>query len=291
MSGITDAEAASSNKPESVQKIHKNESVISDITKDMESQCTLKTLSDNDQQSKCTQQEIEENCSIAEATEDWEKNSDVREDCKQEELLRNEFDDYVDEEQLKILEVGLSEDEIQSRYKEAQDLKAIGNDQFKDTKYRETILTYTNALKLCPIKYTKDRSILYANRAASKSKIDRKQSAIDDCSKAIELNDKYTKVYLRRAKLYEETEKLDEALEDYKKILTYDPDNGEALKAVYRLPPLIQERNEKLKTEMLGKLKDLGNVILKPFGLSTDNFQLTQDPTSGGYSVNFTQNK
>lgn len=119
----------------------------------------------------------------------------------------------------------------------------------------------------------------------------RKESAIEDCTKAIELNDKYVRAYLRRAKLYEETDKLDESLADYKKILEFDKTNKEALQAQYRLPPLITEKNEKLKTEMLGKLKDLGNMILKPFGLSTENFQMKQDPNTGGYSVNFSQNK
>lgn len=99
----------------------------------------------------------------------------------------------------------------------------------------------------------------------------------------------YFRFLFRRAKLYEETDKLDESLEDYKKILEMDPGNVEAKHASLRLPPRIQERNEKMKEEMMGKLKDLGNMILKPFGLSTNNFQMQQDPSSGSYSINFKQ--
>lgn len=91
----------------------------------------------------------------------------------------------------------------------------------------------------------------------------------------------------RRAKLYEHEDKLDEALADYKRVYELDPGQGEAREAIVRLPPIIDERNERLKEEMLDKLKDLGNMILKPFGLSTSNFQMEKDPNTGSYSINF----
>lgn len=83
---------------------------------------------------------------------------------------------------------------------------------------------------------------------------------------------------------------MDESLEDFKTVLQLDSNCKEAREATIRLSVKINERNEKLKDEMLGKLKDLGNMFLKPFGLSTNNFQMQQDPNSGSYSINFNQN-
>lgn len=62
--------------------------------------------------------------------------------------------------------------------------------------------------------------------------------------------------------------------------------------SVYRrrraeLAKKIEERNEKLKQEMLGKLKEVGNKILGKFGMSVDNFKMVQDPETGGYSIKF----
>lgn len=53
---------------------------------------------------------------------------------------------------------------------EAENLKQAGNDLFKNGEYVEAISKYTQALQTCPLAYGKERSILYANRAAAKAK-------------------------------------------------------------------------------------------------------------------------
>ncbi|KAB0386513.1 hypothetical protein FD755_001469 [Muntiacus reevesi] len=156
--------------------------------------------------------------------------------------------------------------------------------------YIEAESSYTRGLQTCPSCFQKDRSVLFSNRAAARMKQDKKEMAISDCSKAIQLNPSYIRAILRRAELYEKTDKLDEALEDYKSILEKDPSVHQAREACMRLPKQIEERNERLKEEMLGKLKDLGNLVLRPFGLSTENFQIKQDSSTGSYSINFVQN-
>lgn len=55
--------------------------------------------------------------------------------------------------------------------------------------------------------------------------------AIKDCTKAVELNPQYLKALLRRAELYEKTEKLEDALKDYQKVLEMDPSQHSAREA------------------------------------------------------------
>lgn len=154
---------------------------------------------------------------------------------------------------------------------------------------------------------------------ANKNSQEKKEDALKDCIRAVDLNPTYTKALLRRAKLYEELGQLDKALADFKELDQMDPNNAEIKAALATLPRRIEEQTEKLKAEMIsksvnililltsfekhflfyyllnvfssikGKMKDLGNMFLRPFGLSTDNFQLKQDPTTGSYSVNMSK--
>ncbi|XP_014665987.1 PREDICTED: tetratricopeptide repeat protein 1-like isoform X1 [Priapulus caudatus] len=219
-----------------------------------------------------------------------EKDSNLDSSSDSDEPSRTEIEEVViDEDYLKALEEKMTTEEKEENRKESQDLKSVGNKCFKEEKYKEAFDNYAHALQICPLSFFKDRSIMYSNRAATRLRLGQKEEAILDCSKAVELNPNYLKAVLRRAQTYELLEKLDEALEDYQKVVNLDPTNQEAREACLRLPHEIEERNEKLKTEMMGKLKDLGNMILRPFGFSTDNFNLEKDPNTGSYSVQFSQ--
>jgi len=53
---------------------------------------------------------------------------------------------------------------------DAEKLKQAGNDLFKSGEYVRAISQYTQGLQTCPLAYSKERAILYANRAAAKAK-------------------------------------------------------------------------------------------------------------------------
>ncbi|XP_013143096.1 PREDICTED: tetratricopeptide repeat protein 1-like [Papilio polytes] len=270
-----------------------NEEVIDDLTKDLEFLNAEESTANNVINPESTIEDFMNSGGDAQTTdipytEEYDKD-DKTSDYRAESDKDESDTDSIDEESLKDAELDLTDDQREERRVKAESLKNEGNEAFKIGEYEKSVEKYTEGLRICPLQFEQQRSILYCNRSAAKMKLEKYKRAIKDCTKAIELDEKYLKAYNRRAQSYEATEKFDECLVDYKKILEIDPGHKEAQAAVIRLPPLIEEKNEKLKKEMLGKLKDLGNMILKPFGLSTDNFQMEQDPESKGYKINFKQ--
>ena len=86
---------------------------------------------------------------------------------------------------------------------------------------------------------------------------------------------------------------LQNAEEDYKALSAMQnlpPSDMKVVQAALsELPMRVNAAKEKEVGEMMGKLKELGNGILKPFGLSTDSFKMVKDEKTGGYSMNLNQ--
>ncbi|EMC91853.1 hypothetical protein BAUCODRAFT_38996 [Baudoinia panamericana UAMH 10762] len=109
-----------------------------------------------------------------------------------------------------------------------------------------------------------------------------------------------TKLLLRRAKANAQLstwQSLQAANEDYNTLLhptmvatLSASDHRTVVDAAQKLAPRLKEAQEREVAEMMGKLRGLGDSILKPFGLSTGNFNFVKDERTGGYSMNFSQN-
>ncbi|KAM3524820.1 hypothetical protein NHJ13051_004322 [Beauveria bassiana] len=106
------------------------------------------------------------------------------------------------------------------------------------------------------------------------------------------------KALLRRARARSEAggwSNLASAEEDYKTLSKMPGLTAADAKTVRMqlvvLPPKVKAAQEKEMSEMWGKLRTLGDGILKPFGLSTNNFQMVKDEATGGYSMNFQGNQ
>ncbi|GAA6012685.1 hypothetical protein JCM8202_003412 [Rhodotorula sphaerocarpa] len=139
------------------------------------------------------------------------------------------------------------------------------------------------------------RAMLSANVAACHLKLQRWKEAVSACDEALESRQDYVKALHRRATANEAIgswSSLQSALDDWNKLETLPeapPSLGAQIKAAQRrLPEQIKVQQEKEKEEVLGKLKDLGNMVLGKFGFSTDNFKLQEQP-GGGYGLSFQQ--
>lgn len=175
--------------------------------------------------------------------------------------------------------------------KSVEEIKDIGNNYFKNNDYLNAIYYYNKALKKCKDKNIK--SILYSNRAACNIFLKKWNTVIEDCNKSIHLNDNFAKSYIRRSNAYEQLQKYNDASNDLNKALTIDPNLLKNYQVKQRkLKELAEQQLNKEKEEMVGKLKDFGNLLLGKVGLSLDNFEVQKNPNNdGSFNIQFKQNK
>jgi len=108
---------------------------------------------------------------------------------------------------------------------------------------------------------------------------------IDDCNWALDVHPQYLKCRVRRSQAFEKIDKTQEALQDLKAIQDIDPTWPGVSANLQRLQVIHDKKLEALKDEALGKLKDLGNSLLGNFGMSLNDFNFKQDPTTGSWTL------
>ncbi|KAJ7977859.1 RNA polymerase II-associated protein 3 [Quillaja saponaria] len=102
--------------------------------------------------------------------------------------------------------------------------KELGNEYFKQKKFKEAVDCYSRSIALSP------SAVAYANRAMAYLKLRRYQEAEDDCTEAVNLDDRYIKAYSRRATARKELKKLKQSVEDAEFALRLEPNNQEVKK-------------------------------------------------------------
>ncbi|XP_047323752.1 outer envelope protein 64, mitochondrial-like [Impatiens glandulifera] len=112
-------------------------------------------------------------------------------------------------------------------------LKEKGNAAFKGRQWNNAVSYYSEAIKLS------ENATYYCNRAAAFLELGCFREAEEDCNKAISLDKKNVKAYLRRGTARESLILYKEALKDFKHALVLEPQNKVARFAEKRLQKLM----------------------------------------------------
>ncbi|KAL9175066.1 hypothetical protein ABFS82_02G091700 [Erythranthe guttata] len=118
---------------------------------------------------------------------------------------------------------------------DANSEKELGNEFFKQKKFTEAIDCYSRSIALSP------SAVAYANRAMAYIKIRRFQEAENDCTEALNLDDRYIKAYSRRSTARKELGKLKESMDDAEFALRLEPQNQEIKKQFAESKSLLEK--------------------------------------------------
>ncbi|KAF8409628.1 hypothetical protein HHK36_005706 [Tetracentron sinense] len=129
--------------------------------------------------------------------------------------------------------------------KRAHELKEEGNKRFQSKDYVGALEQYDNALRLTP-KTHPDRAVFHSNRAAClmQMKPVDYETVISECSMALQVQPRFARALLRRARAFEALCKFEMALQDVQALLGADPNHRDALEIARRLRIALGPRQE-----------------------------------------------
>mmetsp|Transcript_4318 Transcript_4318/g.8703 ORF Transcript_4318/g.8703 Transcript_4318/m.8703 type:complete len:454 (+) Transcript_4318:127-1488(+) len=139
--------------------------------------------------------------------------------------------------------------------KEAKRCKETGNKHFGKGEYLEAEEWFGKAIDLSSPDATgteakKQLAVYYNNRAAARSNLNKPKEAIEDATAAIKLDFRYVKARLCRAKVYETEGDTKAAYDDYKRAMSYEPNNAQARSGVDRLQGAVDKLAEEKLIEI-----------------------------------------
>ncbi|KAF9596521.1 hypothetical protein IFM89_012252 [Coptis chinensis] len=138
--------------------------------------------------------------------------------------------------------------------------KDLGNECFKQKKYNEAIDCYSRSIALSPT------AVAFANRSMAYLKIKRFEEAENDCTEALNLDDRYTKAALTtRCTARKELGKLKASLEDSEFALRLEPQNQE-----------LKKQHAEAKA-MYDKVRNPQEILLLSFALDVSNVFITME--------------
>ncbi|XP_019854968.1 PREDICTED: dnaJ homolog subfamily C member 7-like [Amphimedon queenslandica] len=151
--------------------------------------------------------------------------------------------------------------QFRKRSKELLKKKEEGNTAYKSGSYQEAYEIYSDALQIDPYNRATNAK-LYCNRALASQKLGKLTESIDDCTQAIELDEKYVKAYQRRATSYQLNEQHEECVRDWKKVMELDStsENKRALKDAEKKLKMSQRKDY---YKILGIEKDANDDQIK----------------------------
>jgi len=120
----------------------------------------------------------------------------------------------------------------------AKELKDDGNECFKKQDYEKAIDYYSQAIQLEP-----NDHVLYSNRSGCYINTNKPHLALQDANKCISLNPSWWKGYHKKGLAEFALNKLDEALESYKKGLEYDNNNQTIKSSIIEVEQRQKEEN------------------------------------------------